>query len=231
MPADVRAKLRDAFAKAREFDGSMNERLNMFVEAAREHHPDSVAIVDRFVGRLRAHRAGEDAPRPGETMPPFMLPDENGRLVKLADLLAQGPAVITFHRGHWCPYCRISMSTLARAQPRIDARGARMVAIVPDREKFADEMKQDSNARFPILTDMDNGYAMSLNLSIWIGEEMGEYMRIIGRDLPSYQGNDTWTLPIPATFVVAPDGRIKARFVDPDFRRRMDIEELIAALE
>lgn len=106
-----------------------------------------------------------------------------------------------------------------------------MVAIVPDREKFADEMKQDSNARFPILTDMDNGYAMSLNLSIWIGEEMGEYMRSIGRDLPSYQGNDTWTLPIPATFVVAPDGRIKARFVDPDFRRRMDIEELIAALE
>jgi peroxiredoxin len=72
---------------------------------------------------------------------------------------------------------------------------------------------------------------MSLNLAIWVGGEMREYMISIGRDLPSYQGNDAWMLPIPATFVVAPDGRIKARFIDPDFRRRMDVEDLVAALK
>ena len=134
-------------------------------DAVRKQHPDAAAIVDRLVARLKEHAAGEAAPKPGEMMPPFVLPDDNGRLVKLADLLAQGPAVVTFHRGHWCPYCRISINTLAKAQPRIEAFGARMVAIVPDREQFADEMKSDSGAKFPILTDMDNGYAMSLNLA------------------------------------------------------------------
>ena len=160
-----------------------------------------------------------------------MLPDENGRLVSLKDLLAQGPAIVTFHRGHWCPYCRISINTLGKAQPRIEALGARMVAIVPDREQFAAEMKQDSNIKFPILSDVDNGYAMSLNLAIWVGAEMEEYMTKIGRRLPQYQGNDSWMLPIPATFVVATNGRVKARFVDPDYRKRMAIEELIAALK
>ena len=102
--------------------------------------------------------------------------------------------------------------------------GARMVAIVPDREQFAAEMKRDSKVRFPILSDIDNGYAMSLNLAIWVGAEMEEFMKSIGHALPDYQGNDSWTLPIPATFVVANDGRIKARFVDPDYRKRMAVE-------
>ena len=92
-------------------------------------------------------------------------------------------------------------------------------------------MRQDSNVKFPILSDMDNGYAMSLNLAIWVGSEMEEYMTQIGRTLPQYQGNDSWMLPIPATFVVGRDGRIKARFVDPDYRKRMAIDELIAALK
>ena len=106
-----------------------------------------------------------------------------------------------------------------------------MVAIVPDRQQFAAEMKTDSGVNFPILTDMDNGYAMSLNLAIWVGAEMEEYMTSIGRNLPDYQGNDSWMLPIPATFVVGQDGRIRARFVDPDYRKRMTIEELIARAE
>lgn len=103
------------------------------------------------------------------------------------------------------------------------------VVIVPDRQQFAAEMRQESNVKFPILSDMDNGYAMPLNLAIWIGSEMEEYMTRIGRSLPQYQGNDSWMLPIPATFVVGRDGRIVARFVDPDYRKRMAIEELIAA--
>jgi peroxiredoxin len=105
-----------------------------------------------------------------------------------------------------------------------------MVAIVPDIEKFAVEMREDSHVNFPLLSDIDNGYAMSLNLAIWVGTEMEEYMSKIGRDLSQYQGNDSWMLPIPATFVVGSDGRVKARFVDPDYRKRIAVEELIYAL-
>jgi peroxiredoxin len=223
--------LQQAFDHARDLDGSMNERLDVFARAVRSKTPATAAIVDRLVSRLREHSAGETAPKPGDAMPPFILPDEAGQLVSLKDLLAQGPAVVTFHRGHWCPYCRISINTLAKAQPHIEALGARMVAIVPDRQPFAEEMKSDSGVTFPILSDMDNGYAMSLNLAIWVGDEMEEFMTGIGRSLPEYQGNDSWMLPIPATFVVGRDGRIKARFVDPDYRKRMAIDELLAALK
>ena len=222
--------LRQAFARARDLDGSMGERLNAFSESVRHLRPDFTDTVDRFVQRLREHGAGDSAPRPRELMPPFILPDENGRMVGLAELIERGPAVVTFHRGHWCPYCRISINTLARAQSRMDALGARMVAIVPEKAPFAAEMKFDSNVRFPILSDMDNGYAMSLNLAVWIGGEMRELMVGLGRDLPRYQGNDSWMLPIPATFVVGRDGRIKARFLDPDYRKRAAVEDLIAAL-
>ena len=223
--------LRQAFEQARDLDGSMSERLSLFADATRRLAPSNAAAVDRLVSRLKEHNAGETAPQPGDVMPPFALSDENGRLISLKSLLDHGPAVVTFHRGHWCPYCRISINTLAKAQPRIEALGARMVAIVPDRQPFAAEMKIDSGVTFPILSDMDNGYAMSLNLAIWVGEEMEAYMTSIGRALPEYQGNDGWMLPIPATFVVGSDGRIKARFVDPDYRKRMAIDELIAALK
>jgi len=232
MAAEILLKdLRQAFEQARALDGSMAERLDAFAEATRRLHPSTAAIVDRLVTRLKDHDAGEDAPKPGDIMPLFVLPDETGRLVSLKNMLAQGPVVVTFHRGHWCPYCRISISTLVKAQPRIEALGARMVAIVPDREEFAAEMREDCSVNFPILCDLDNGYAMSLNLAIWVGAEMQEYMTKIGRMLPQYQGNDSWMLPIPATFVVGEDGRIKARFVDPDYRKRMTIDDLIAALK
>jgi peroxiredoxin len=231
MPAQSAKDLQEAFRQARELEGSINERLGLFVDAVRRLIPVSDAVVERLVTRLRQHKAGEGAPKAGDAMPPFVLPDETGRMVSLGDLLARGPAVVTFHRGHWCPFCRISIHTLSQAHERIAALGASMVAIVPDRRRFAAEMKDDSGVRFPILTDMDNGYAMSLNLAIFVGAEMQQYMTSIGRILPDYQGNDSWILPIPATFVIGQDGRIKACLTDPDYRRRMTVEDLVAALQ
>jgi peroxiredoxin len=82
-----------------------------------------------------------------------------------------------------------------------------------------------------VLTDIDNGYALSLNLAIWVGAELEQLMTASGRDLPDYQGNDAWFLPIPATFVLAPGGTVKERFIDPDYRRRMAIDDLLSALK
>ena len=82
-----------------------------------------------------------------------------------------------------------------------------------------------------MLTDFANGYAISLNLAIWIGEEMKQYMTKGGRDLEIYHGIGSWFLPIPATFVVGADGLVKTRFIDPDYRKRMDLDELLAALK
>jgi len=221
--------LDEALRQCRDMDAAVNERLACYAQAVHRLTPDFAAAVDRLVDRLAHSGAGAAAPMPGEPMPPFMLPDEAGRIVSLETLLRRGPVAVTFHRGHWCPYCRININALVRAQGEI-ANGGQIVAIMPERQEFAVELKAESNAAFPILTDLDNGYAMSLNLVIWVGAEMERFMSERARDLPRYQGNDSWMLPIPATFVVGTDGLIKARFVDPDYRKRMDIDEMLAAL-
>jgi peroxiredoxin len=186
--------------------------------------------VDRLVARLQQTVVGAAAPRPGDQMPAFVLPDEGGRLVALDNLLSSGPVAVTFHRGHWCPYCRINTDALAKAHRDIAAEGGQVVAIMPDRQQFAAEFKAEAHAPFPVLTDLDNGYALSLNLTFWVGDEMARFIAAAGHDVRQFQGNASWMLPIPATFVVGTDGRVKARFVDPDYRKRVSIEELIAAL-
>jgi peroxiredoxin len=150
--------------------------------------------------------------------------------VSLENLLRVGPVAITFHRGHWCPYCRINTKALAEAQSKIAAAGAQIVAITPDRQQFAVALKHDSKMHYPVLIDMDNGYALSLNLAIWVGAEVQELMAASGRDLPRYQGNDSWMLPLPASFVVDAEGIVRARFIDPDYRKRMAIEDLLQAV-
>lgn len=216
--------------QARELDAPLEERLAIIRRAYRSERAPFMAAVDRLVARLEAAAAGEAAPKPGEAMPPFLLPDETGHLVALPDLLRHGPVAIVFLRGHWCPYCRLSAAALHGVEAAVAAAGGRLVAITPERRGYTARIKQESGADFPILTDMDNGYALSLNLAIWIGEEMQGWMRENGRDLPDYQGNTDWMLPIPATFVVDPGGIVLARHIDPDYRRRMDADELVAAI-
>ncbi|HEY8275388.1 MAG TPA: peroxiredoxin-like family protein [Methyloceanibacter sp.] len=222
--------LEEAFVQCRDMDASLAQRLQAFADAVRRFGPQFQTAVDKLVDRLRQHDVGESAPKPGEAMPKFVLPDETGQLVSLDSLLEKGPVAVTFHRGHWCPYCRINTRALADAQDRITAEGGQVAAIMPDREHFTAELKAESAAPFPILTDFDNGYALSLNLAFWVGKEMQEMMTRAGWDVSRSQGSDTWLLPVPATFVVATNGDVKARFVDPDYRKRVTIEDLLSAL-
>ena len=223
--------LRAAFTQCQDMDAPLAERLDFYSRAVRSHIPDYADAVDQLVQRLSLHNAGETAPHPGDTMPPFLMPDETGRLVSLDSLLAEGPVAVTFHRGHWCPWCRINLNALSQAQDRISSVRGQLVAVVPERQKFAAELKARTKSPFPVLTDMDNGYALSLQLTIWVGPDLQRLLSSYGYDLTDYQGNDSWMLPIPATFVVAADGRIKARFIDPDFRRRMAVDDLVDALK
>jgi len=218
-----------AFRRVRDLDVSVAEQLRAFADAGRQGNPDFAAAVDRLVERLRQYGAGESAPEPGDALPPFVLPDDAGRMVSLNELLTQGPVAVTFHRGHWCPSCRININALALAHQEITAEGGQIVAIMPDRQKFIANFRSEAKVPFPILTDMDNGYALSLNLTIWVGAELQKLMEG-RRNIPEFQGNSSWMLPIPATFVVGRDGRIRARFMDPDYRKRMAIADMLVAL-
>jgi peroxiredoxin len=217
-----------AFERARTMDRPLNDRMRVIQDAVREASAPFADAVDAFVGRLQAAHAGADAPKVGEPMPPFLLPDENGHLVSLASLLGAGPLVIAFHRGHWCPYCRLNAYALAQSGERLGR--ARLVAITPELQKHGIELKRDAGARYPILSDMDNGYALSLNIAIWVNDAMASLIDGAGWNIPTYTGAGAWVLPIPATFVVGSDGVITARDIDPDYRRRMDLDALAAAV-
>jgi len=228
MPATT---LAEAFEQARSMDAPLSERLSAYARAIRDLNAPFAQAVDRLVGRLRAGCAITASPKEGEPMPSFLLPDHMGRLVSLEDLVASGPVVVTFARGHWCPYCRIAVSALAEIADDANAFGGQIVVIVPDRQSFTARLRAEAFARFPILTDLDNGYALSLGLVFWVGDEMQKFM-VAGNVNPGEsQGNDSWLLPIPATFIVGPDGIIKARHVDPDYRTRMEIDSVLEAVK
>ena len=181
--------------------------------------------------RLKQSGAGEAAPRPGEPMPPFLLPDEQGHLVSLEGLLGKGPVAITFHRGHWCPYCRISINALAQAQQEIAGEGGQIVAIMPERQEYAAEFKTEAKARYPILTDMDNGYAHVTEPGV-LGRG--------GNGTPDHRAPDATSRNIRATRPgcspfrrpswSAATASSRTRFVDPDYRKRMAIDDLLQAM-
>jgi peroxiredoxin len=227
-PADAK-RLKLAFQRCRKMEGTLNEQLQAYAAAGREIFPAYSEAVDRLVIRINENGGGGNAPRPGEPMPPFVLPDESGRLVALPSLVERGPVAVMFFRGHWCPYCGLNVRAVIKAYDRIKALGADVVAIVPETQEYAAKFKTELDAPFPLLTDLDNGYALSLNLAIWLGAEIERLLSYL--DMAGFHGNDGWVLPIPATFVIGRDGVVKARFVDPDFRRRMAIEDLLAALK
>jgi peroxiredoxin len=229
MATTPATELRKLFLEFRDLEAPLKERLAAYAAASRKLRPAYGEAIDRMVQRLNENGGWENAPRVGEPMPPFMLPDEHGRLVSLPELLAEGPTAIMFHRGHWCAYCRLNLHAVAKSAGVIAAAGGRVAIVMPERQEFAGKFQSEANAPFPVLTDLDNGYAMSLNLAIWLGPDFIQLISTSGRDLTKFQGNDAWMVPIPATFVVRRDGKVAARFIDPDFRKRMELDDLLAA--
>lgn len=220
-------RLRLAFQQCRDMEGTLKQRLDAYAAAGRQIFPAYSGAVDRLVARINQNGGGENAPRPGDPMPPFVLPDESGELVALETMLRLGPVAVMFHRGHWCPYCRLNVRAVAQVQPQITALGGQVVVVMPERQEFTVRFKSESGASFPVLTDLDNGYALALNLAIWLDDEIQQLLSY--QDMQNFYGSEAWVLPIPATFVVGRDGMVKTRFVDPDFRNRMEIDDLLAA--
>lgn len=206
-------------------------RLAAYADELRRLNRPFAEAVDRLIARLVEVGAGHSAPQVGEPLEPFLLPDDTGQLLALDSLLGKGPLVVAFRRGHWCPYCLMATDAMARIQRVANERGAQLLVINPERESYSRELKRRTGAEFPILSDMDNAYALSIGLAISVGEEMRDFMAKRGRDLALYQGNAAWILPIPATFVLDRTGTIVMRHIDADYRHRATSESIIAAIE
>jgi peroxiredoxin len=225
------ATLPEAFEEICKLDAPLNERLKAYSDTLRELNFPFAEAYDDLVARLKAGGVGAKAPEVGELMPGFTLPVYPGRLLSLEEILAPGPAVICFNRGHWCPFCKIQLSTISDHQDEVVARGAQLISILPDRQQFVRKLPASILSRFLIVSDIDNAYSLSLGLVMWLGRRIADLMQGHGHRLSDYQGNDGWFVPLPATFVVNSDGRVLARRIDPEFRQRMDISDILTALD
>jgi peroxiredoxin len=224
-------RLNEVFRELCAMEAPLGERLAAFSAAVRAHALPFADAYDALVARITSGEAGASAPGAGERMPPFALPDGRGIVHSLDDLLRDGPVVVSFNRGHWCEYCAIELTAMRQALTEIAAAGAQVVSIMPEQAEFVARAAADNDHAFLVLSDENNGYALQLNLVIWLGERVRNLFIESGLQLDQYQGNAAWFVPIPATFVVGADGTIAARYVDPDFRRRMEIDDILAALK
>lgn len=225
------AALAEAYRKVCAMDAPLAERLAIFERAVQAHGAPFAEAYEGLVARISSGNIGETTPRPGDPMPSFALPDHAGKFVSLESLLVKGPLVLSFNRGHWCEYCGIELKALSDVRSEIAALGATIVSIVPERQEYLAKIRAHTSGALTILSDMDNGYALTAGLAVWLGERVRRLYMDLDLRVDRFQGNDGWFVPVPATFVIAPDGRVLDRFVDADFRRRMDVSRILAALE
>ncbi|MFO1171282.1 MAG: peroxiredoxin-like family protein [Hyphomicrobiaceae bacterium] len=223
--------LEQALTDAMAVEGPLARRLDYFADRLRVLAPAYAEQYDRIIARLVAAGACNDAPREGDLMPDFALPSVDGRIVTLTEMLQSGPVVVTFKRGHWCEFCLIELDGLSRAATEIEAHGARVVALFPETAKPLANLKSVLGGQFWMLSDIDSAYALRLGLAIPVDEVLRQMLLASGIDLMELQAGSGAILPVPATFVVGQNGRIAARFVEPDFRTRMETADLVAALD
>jgi peroxiredoxin len=168
----------------------------------------------------------------GERAPDFVLPDAFGTPVSLADSLKQGPVIVTFYRGAWCPFCNLQLRLYQQSLPAFRRYRAALIAITPQRPEKSRGQLEQNHYEFAILSDLDDSVMKSYRLFYEVAADLRDvYKRNFKLELADYNGKDRYVLPVPGTFVVDPQGIVRAAFADTDYTRRMEPATIIAALQ
>ncbi len=167
----------------------------------------------------------------GDRIPAIALPSATGQTISIPQLLAQGPVVISLYRGQWCPYCNLELRALQTILPEITAHGATLVAISPQTPDNSLSTTEKHELTYTVLSDVGNRVARSFGLVFEVSPELRPIYQGFGIDLPGHNGDESYELPIPATYVVAPDGAIAHAFIDIDYTQRLDPDDIVQALK
>jgi len=193
--------------------------------------PSSVIeTMHRATAELIASAAAGRALKAGDKAPAFRLDDPDGKPVSSLDLLARGPLVVSFYRGVWCPYCNMELQALQAALPAFEALGASLVAISPQSAVNSRKSMRQNALDFPILSDGYNEVAAAFGLRFSLPDYLVELYKSLKNDLPAFNGDASWTLPMPARYVIAPDRTILYAEVNPDYTRRPEPEDMLPVL-
>lgn len=192
--------------------------------------PEQLAAYNKGIEEVAASSVMQTALRVGAKAPDFELPNATGQRVKLADLLKQGPVVLTWYRGGWCPYCNIQLHAYQEVLADIESAGGKLVAISPELPDQSLSTREKNSLKFQVLSDSGNAIARLYGLAYRLPDDL--IARFKGRlDLPKFNGDESWELPLGATYVVARDGTITYAFVDADYRKRAEPAAIVEAVK
>lgn len=188
-------------------------------------------LLEQAMAELMASSAGAQAVGTDDRAPDFELPRADGARRRLGDYLAQGPVVLSFYRGGWCPFCNLEFRALHERLPEIQALGATLVGVSPEIPDTAIETVAQHQLEFDVLSDVGNRVAERYGLVMTVPAVIRPIYLQWGIDLPRANGDDSWRLPLPATYVIDGGGTVRAAYVNKDYTQRMEPADIVTALQ
>jgi peroxiredoxin len=212
----------------------LQDKLDAFKAKAIESGRFSQSILEKFAkGTKELIESGqvEQAVKASDKAPLFNLPDADGVIFSSSSHLARGPLVVTFYRGVWCPYCNLELQALEAARGEIESRGATLVALSMQNASNSRKSKRENQFGFPILVDFKGAVAVQFGLRFKLSDELVGVYKQFGNDLAQINGEPSWTLPMPARYVIDQDGVVAYAEINPDYTNRPDPSELLPVLD
>ncbi|MBF6596562.1 MAG: AhpC/TSA family protein [Thermaceae bacterium] len=211
---------------------SLQEQLAALQARGRAAMPSEIIVsMQRDLETLARSGLAQQSIQVGEQAPDFTLPDALGQPVTLSARLVQGPVVVAFYRGEWCPYCNLQLRAYQRMLPQLQELGASLVAISPQTPDHTLSLVEQQQLAFPVLSDRGNTVARRCRLIFSVPDVTRLiYQQQFGIDLPAFNGDDSWELPIPGTFLLDQQAKVRLAFVDVDYTHRLEPSALLEGL-
>jgi peroxiredoxin len=203
-------------------------------EAGKPHYNVPRSVIEtmhRATAELIASGAAQRARKAGDVAPSFSLKDPEGNIVSSDELLKKGPLVVSFYRGVWCPYCNMELQALEAAKPAFDKYGASLLAISPQTAPNSRKSVRQNKLTFPILSDAKGKVGAAFGLRFELPDYLIELYKSLKNDLPTFNDDPSWTLPMPARYVIGQDSTILYSEVNPDYTHCPEPEDMIPVLQ
>ena len=208
---------------------NLNEEIQQVLASYALPH-DVIETFAVAMGRIEENKVAPGLSA-GQQAPDFDLPDPNGKPVRLSERLADGPVVLSFFRGDWCPICNLQLRALERALPDIREAGASLLAVTPQSLQHALSLQEKAELTFDVLSDVEQKVIRDYRVQFTVPPELQElYLGFYSLDLGEQNGDGSWNLPVPGTVIIDAEGIVRKTHVTADFTRRMEPDDVIEAL-
>ncbi|MFC7322797.1 peroxiredoxin-like family protein [Halobacillus campisalis] len=209
----------------------MKQRYEEYIEKFKQTAPEDVQEkMKKAIDELQHSKEGEGLEK-GEKAPDFTLPDPNGNPISLSNQLSVGPVIVTFYRGGWCPYCNMELREYQQILNDIHAAGGELIAISPETPDHSLSTAQKNDLQFHVLSDVGNKTAREFNLVYPLPDYLVDIYKDKGLNVDEHNGDETWELPVSATYVIDREGTIVYEYTKADYKDRAEPSEVLEVLK